>query len=237
MAIVDFDVHHGNGTQEIIEALMRPKTFVVTNECSPFSTFEISTNKYQPWLDFKDGKNVLFTSVHLYNNTAEESSESNSDLPSRCQDNQRQIFFPGTGSAEENTTAEQSEYPGGILNIPIKPGEASSRQWRAHFRKTVFRRIAEFKPDFIFCSAGFDAHEKDFIHGSEDTGVNEFDYEWLTEQLQLLANQFSNGRLVSILEGGYNINLASMSPLVQSIAAHVRALESTHGGPLYHQDS
>ena len=62
---------------------MRPKTFTVSNDCSPFSVFEISTNKYQPWLDFKDGKNVLFTSVHLFNNVVQESSESNSDLPSR----------------------------------------------------------------------------------------------------------------------------------------------------------
>ena len=52
IVIVDYDVHHGNGTQEIIESLMRPKNFTVSNDCSPFSVFEISTNKYQPWLDF-----------------------------------------------------------------------------------------------------------------------------------------------------------------------------------------
>lgn len=46
IVIVDFDVHHGNGTQEIVEALMKPKQFTVNNECSPFSIFEISTNKY-----------------------------------------------------------------------------------------------------------------------------------------------------------------------------------------------
>lgn len=64
--------------------------------------------------------------------------------------------------------------------MPIKPGEASSMQWREHFTEKVFKRLAEFKPDFIFCSAGFDAHEKDHIHGSGDTGINEFDFEWLT---------------------------------------------------------
>ena len=150
----------------------------MSNECSPFSIFEISTNKYQPWLDFKDGKNVLFASVHLFNNGTQESSESNSDLPSR---DFKQIFYPGTGSSDENTKRSDEEYPGGILNVPVKPGEASSAQWRQHFTETVFKRLAEFKPDFIFCSAGFDAHEKDHIHSSEDTGVNEFDYEWLTE--------------------------------------------------------
>ena len=88
----------------------------------------------------------------------------------------------------------------------------------------MFSRLAKFQPDFIFCSSGFDAHEKDLIHGPEDTGINEFDYEWLTEQLQLAANQFAKGRLVSIFEGGYNIGLGAISPLVQSVAAHVRAL-------------
>ncbi len=83
IVIVDFDVHHGNGTQEIIESLMRPKNFTVSNDCSPFSVFEISTNKYQPWLDFQDGKNVLFISVHLFNNSLGDESESASDLPSR----------------------------------------------------------------------------------------------------------------------------------------------------------
>lgn len=88
----------------------------------------------------------------------------------------------------------------------------------------------------MFCSAGFDAHEMDQIHGPGDTGVNEFDYEWLTEQLQLCANQFAQGRLVSILEGGYNLNLGTLSPLVQSICSHVRALQSTHTGPLFQAD-
>ena len=213
---------------------MRPKQITVSNDCSPFSIFEISTNKYQPWLDFKDGKNVLFISVHLFNNVAQESSESNSDLPSNGGD-YRSIFYPGTGSAEESTKETDFEYPGGILNVPIKPGEASSAQWRKHFTQTVFRRLAKFKPDFIFCSAGFDAHEKDFIHAPEDTSVNEFDYEWLTESLQQCANQFAKGRLVSIFEGGYNINLGSMSPLVQSVASHIRALHSTHTGPLFQQ--
>ena len=183
VAIIDFDVHHGNGTQEIIEALMRAKKFTTGSDCSPFATFEVSTYKYQPWLDFNDGKNVLFVSVHLYNNgcsdSNEKGSDSDSDLPS-MPDNSS-IFYPGTGGIEENTKDHHPEFPGGILNIPMRPGKASSAQWRKHFSKTVFSRLDKFQPDFIFCSSGFDAHEKDFIHGPEDTGINEFDYEWLTE--------------------------------------------------------
>ena len=72
--------------------------------------------------------------------------------------------------------------------MPLKPGDMTSAQWRQSFTETVFKRLALFNPDFIFTSAGFDAHEKDFIHASDDTGVNEFDYEWVTEQLQLAAN-------------------------------------------------
>ena len=59
---------------------MKPKSFTVKNDVSPFSIFEVTTKQYRPWLDFNDGKNVLFTSVHLFDNV-EESSESNSDLP------------------------------------------------------------------------------------------------------------------------------------------------------------
>ena len=72
IAIVDFDVHHGNGTQEIVEAMIKPKKFKVGKNASTFSTFEITTHQYKPWLDFDDGKNVLFTSVHLFDNWDEQ---------------------------------------------------------------------------------------------------------------------------------------------------------------------
>ena len=79
-------------------------------------------------------------------------------------------------------------------------------------------------------SAGFDAHSCDPIHGSNDTGVNEFDYKWLTENLQKIANATAEGRLISVLEGGYNVKLGHMSPLAQSVGAHVRALNNTPSG-------
>lgn len=85
---MDFDIHHGNGTQEIIEALIKPKAFTIKTDISPFATSEITTHQYKPWLDFDDGKNVLFASVHLWDN----------------HDSKGNIFFPGTGSADENTT-------------------------------------------------------------------------------------------------------------------------------------
>ena len=85
----------------------------------------------------------------------------------------------------------------------------------------------KFEPDFILVSAGFDAHEKDHIHHSNDTTVTEFDYKWVTEQLVKVANKFCDGRIVSILEGGYSTKSGPISPLAQSVQAHVRALLRT----------
>lgn len=84
--------------------------------------------------------------------------------------------------------------------------------------------MVNFKPDFIFISAGFDAHEKDHIHASTDTKITEFEYQWVTEQLIKVANQFSKRRIVSVLEGGYSTKSGPISPLAQSVAYHVRAL-------------
>lgn len=67
VAIVDFDVHHGNGTQEMVEVLAGPKKFVSrAGEGSIFQTVDTQTVQYRPWLDYDDAKNVFFTSVHLY---------------------------------------------------------------------------------------------------------------------------------------------------------------------------
>ena len=95
-----------------------------------------------------DGKNVLFTSVHLFDNSEPGIK--------------RGVFYPGTGSADENTQDDDDMvYPGGILNVPIQPGEATSERWRKEFTDKVFPRLIEFEPDFILISAGFDAHQND----------------------------------------------------------------------------
>ena len=99
------------------------------------------------------------------------------------------------------------------MNVPIALGAMTSSNWRQQFTEKVFPRLIEFKPDIIFCSAGFDAHELDAIHNQNDTTVTEFDYQWLTENLQKIANQFAKGRIISCFEGGYNIKLGPISPL------------------------
>lgn len=82
----------------------------------------------------------------------------------------------------------------------------------------------EFRPDVIFVSAGFDAHEKDHIHLPRDTKITEFEYQWATEQLVQVANEYCEGRIISVLEGGYSTKSGPISPLAQSVTHHVRAL-------------
>ena len=77
-------------------------------------------------------------------------------------------------------------------------------------------RLDAFKPEMIFVSAGFDAHREDDLG---NMGLVEADYTWLTEQIRAVADRYAQGRIVSSLEGGYNL-----SALGRSVVAHVRAL-------------
>ena len=94
---------------------------------------------------------------------------------------------------------------------------------RDTYRKTIFPRLREFDPDIIFVSAGFDAHKKDSMNFGY-VGMVEDDYEWVTEGLIKIANSCCNGRIVSVLEGGYKIHGGIVSPFARSVASHVRAL-------------
>ena len=105
------------------------------------------------------------------------------------------------------------------------PYSATRTDWRDAFRSKLFPRINKFKPNMIFISAGFDAHEDDEI--SDGMGrLIEFDYGWLTKELCKLANTHCEGRIVSVLEGGYNTAGGLMSGLVQSVSFHTAELRS-----------
>ena len=95
--------------------------------------------------------------------------------------------------------------------------------WRRAWRDKILPAVADFKPDFIIVSAGFDAHRKDELN-YRYIGVTERDYYWLTQQIVALANTVCNGRVVSALEGGYRIQGGIVSAFSRSVAAHVRAL-------------
>jgi len=151
VAVMDFDVHHGNGTQDLLEAEAR----------------------------------ALFCSTH--------------QMP----------LWPGTGAAHETGAHDN------VLNVPLRPG-AGSAEFRAAMTGTVLPRIAEFAPELLIVSAGFDAHRDDPL---AQLDLVEEDFAWVTEHLCDLADAYCGGRLVSNLEGGYDL-----AALAASAAAHVDVL-------------
>ncbi len=153
IAVVDFDVHHGNGTQKI----------------------------------FWEDRNLFYGSIH--------------EMP----------LFPGTGAAAETGV-------GNIFNAPLAAGDGSA-QFRFAVSTRILPALESFKPELIFISAGFDAHEGDPLGHLR---LDDADFTWVTEELVSVAARHCSGRVVSMLEGGYD--LGSLS---RSVCAHVRALMQT----------
>jgi acetoin utilization deacetylase AcuC-like enzyme len=102
-----------------------------------------------------------------------------------------------------------------MVNLPM-PARTTGMAVREAVDMMWLPRLDEFKPEMIFVSAGFDAHREDDIG---NMGLVEGDYAWLTEQIRDVAKRHARGRIVSCLEGGYNL-----SALGRSVVAHVRAL-------------
>ena len=109
-----------------------------------------------------------------------------------------------------------------VINVAMEHG-AGPKAWRRALSADVLPRVAAFKPDLIFVSAGFDAHRTDGIN-SGYIRLAEEDYYWVTRQLVKIANLSAHGRVVSVLEGGYRVQGGPVSALGRSVAAHVRAL-------------
>ena len=102
-----------------------------------------------------------------------------------------------------------------MVNIPL-PASTSGKVVREMISKIWIPRLQEFKPQLIMISAGFDAHREDDLG---QMGLVEDDYVWITQQLMNVANQTCEGKIVSCLEGGYNL-----SALGRSVAAHLKTL-------------
>src|SRR6516225_3449861 len=136
IAVVDFDVHHGNGTQAAFEA----------------------------------DSGLFYASTH------------------------RSPLYPGTGSASETGV-------GNIVNAPLRP-MAGSSQFRAAISERVLPALDAFRPELLLISAGFDAHRCDPL---AQLLLDEEDYIWITEKLIEIAYRHAGGRLVSALEGGYDL--------------------------------
>ena len=204
IAIVDFDVHHGNGTEEIIQ-MLNYKKFSKSFQYEKNGFFTVEDIKQINWLDFEDAKNILFISTHIYDKANEKK------------------FYPYSGGTETNTDKNSPLYPGGILNIPFGLKNNLPYEYRNVFRTKVIPRLCKFKPDFIFISAGFDGHENENIN-QHHMSLNEFDFAFITQQIQFVANKYSEGRVVSVLEGGYNVSTGIISSFAQSALTHARFL-------------
>ncbi len=102
-----------------------------------------------------------------------------------------------------------------IVNTPLQAGSDGS-MFRAAIERDWLPAIEAHAPDIIFVSAGFDAHKEDPL---ADIRLVEDDYRWVTDFIVAMANQYAQGRIVSTLEGGYNLNA-----LARSVAAHLEAL-------------
>jgi acetoin utilization deacetylase AcuC-like enzyme len=124
----------------------------------------------------------------------------------------RYPFWPGSGSADE-----QGDGPGKgtTLNVPIAPG-TTEEEYLAEFEGKVLPAVDDFNPDFVLISAGFDGHIADPLGGLR---LTEDGYARMTRELKKLAADRCEGRIISCLEGGYNLEA-----LERSVAAHVQAL-------------
>ena len=148
VAIVDFDVHHGNGTEDIL----------------------------------KGDDRVLMVSFFQH------------------------PFYPNSGTIQPAAN---------MLNLPV-PAYTKGMDVRDLIETYWIPRLEAFKPEMIFISAGFDAHRDDDMG---QMGLVEQDYAWITSRIKDVAKRHSKGRIVSSLEGGYNLHA-----LARSVEAHIRVL-------------
>jgi acetoin utilization deacetylase AcuC-like enzyme len=118
-------------------------------------------------------------------------------------------LFPGTGSLTERGET------GNIVNAPLRAGDGGM-QFREAFESVILPALRNHAPDLIIVSAGFDAHRSDPLG---NMNLVEDDYGWVTRKLLDVARERCNGRLVSLLEGGYDLTALS-----RSVAVHVQAL-------------
>jgi acetoin utilization deacetylase AcuC-like enzyme/formylglycine-generating enzyme required for sulfatase activity len=122
-------------------------------------------------------------------------------------------FYPGTGGASERG---EGKALGTKLNVPL-PAGSGDREYRRAFEDKLKPAALEFRPDFVLISAGFDAHAEDLLGGMK---VSTQGFADLTRIVRQIAEQCCKGRLVSVLEGGYNLER-----LAESAEAHIRVLQ------------
>jgi acetoin utilization deacetylase AcuC-like enzyme len=148
---------------------------------------------------------VIDFDVH-HGNGSQTAAESDPDL--FYASTHQSPFYPGTGAARETGL-------GNVVNAPMRAGSGGA-EIRLAFNERILPALAGFAPDLVIISAGFDAHKDDPLGGMR---LDETDFAWLTEQLTGFARRYCDGRLVSVLEGGYDL-----AALGRSVATHVGVL-------------
>ncbi|TRW90725.1 histone deacetylase family protein [Candidatus Methylobacter oryzae] len=116
--------------------------------------------------------------------------------------------YPGSGYPTETGV-------GNIINVPLAAGD-SGIEFRQKYNNIILPALKKFNPDLLLISAGFDAHKDDPL---SSIMLVEDDFKWLTQELMRIANSNRKGRIISALEGGYNLKA-----LAASVALHVKAL-------------
>jgi len=117
--------------------------------------------------------------------------------------------YPGTGDAWERGVANN------VVNTPLRPGEGSAA-FRTAWKETILPELDRFAPGLLIVSAGFDAHKADPL---AQLRLETADFAWITAELVQIAERHCGGRVVSVLEGGYDLDA-----LAASAAEHVRGL-------------
>jgi acetoin utilization deacetylase AcuC-like enzyme len=117
-------------------------------------------------------------------------------------------LYPGSGEVSETGV-------GNIFNVPLREDD-DGQIFREAFGSRILPAVNDFRPDLILVSAGFDAHYRDPLGGLQLVAD---DFDWATANLMELAERYCNNRLVSLLEGGYDLQ-----GLGESSAAHVHRL-------------
>jgi len=117
-------------------------------------------------------------------------------------------YYPGSGSSNEKGNKNN------VLNVPLNAGTQSHEFLNAY--DNIFKKLKAFKPEFILLSAGFDAHKDDPL---AQINLESKDYYTLTKRILILAKELCNGKIVSILEGGYDLNA-----LKESVDYHIKSL-------------
>ena len=126
-----------------------------------------------------------------------------------CASTHEMRHFPGTGEIGERGEHDQ------IVNAPLRAGDGGEA-FREAMEVVILPRVTDFAPDLVVISAGFDAHRRDPLG---NLNLVEADYVWVTRRLMEIAQRRCGGRIVSVLEGGYDLDA-----LARSVAAHVLAL-------------